>query len=208
MTNAEMQSADYVELKYASYQKKEAFKPLENTKEEQIISLHRFQYLDFAVVEIYVESAKIENLKKPIEISFPVNDNIKNIEIHLTDRKRPKFNKIFHCAYWDAKQEKWSVEGVKTAFKWRDSEITCESTHLTAFSILISPTYSVNDVILSRISYAGCIISSFGLVATIFTYSIFRFLKFLFFSIFYSVTFQITFTIYFAGIFVEITLVE
>jgi len=57
--------------------------------------------------------------------------------------------------------------------------IQCESTHLTAFSVLLDPNADipipgVHKQVLSIISYIGSLCSIVGLFLTILTYSMFR----------------------------------
>jgi len=57
--------------------------------------------------------------------------------------------------------------------------IQCESTHMTAFSVLLNPDPEVSIAdkhkhVLSIISYTGSICSIIGLLLTILTYSLFR----------------------------------
>lgn len=57
--------------------------------------------------------------------------------------------------------------------------IQCESTHLTAFSVLLDPNTvepvpDIHKQVLSIISYIGSVCSIVGLFLTILTYSMFR----------------------------------
>jgi hypothetical protein len=72
--------------------------------------------------------------------------------------------------------QEWLDDGVLTnqSMDW----IQCESTHLTAFSVLLDPNImpipGEHRQVLSIISYIGSVCSIFGLFLTILTYSIFR----------------------------------
>ena len=73
----------------------------------------------------------------------------------------------------------WSTDGLTT--KRDDDRIICESTHLTAFSVLFDPYAIMREklpehhrVALSVISYLGSALSMFGLTITVFTYALFR----------------------------------
>lgn len=78
---------------------------------------------------------------------------------------------------------KWSTAGITT--NQFDDWIHCESTHLTAFSVLLDPeterqieTY--HKAVLVIISYFGAMLSITGLLLTILTYSMFRYVRFMF----------------------------
>lgn len=78
---------------------------------------------------------------------------------------------------------KWSTVGITT--NQVDGWIHCESTHLTAFSIILDPELersatTYHKAILITISYIGAIISITGLLFTILTYSMFRYVEFIF----------------------------
>ncbi|GIX91833.1 adhesion G-protein coupled receptor G6 [Caerostris extrusa] len=81
------------------------------------------------------------------------------------------------CVYWDEKDRRWSTEGLTT--NHTKSYVICESSHMTAFSILfdVSPR-SVRDEthesILTIISYIGSTLSIIGLCITILSYTLFR----------------------------------
>jgi hypothetical protein len=81
-----------------------------------------------------------------------------------------------YCADYILGQE-WLDDGIST--NQSANCIQCESTHLTAFSVLFDPnrgmqlTY-VDKQVLSIITYIGLACSIFGLFLTILTYSMFR----------------------------------
>jgi hypothetical protein len=73
--------------------------------------------------------------------------------------------------------QEWLDNGIFTnqSMDW----IQCESTHLTAFSVLLDPSVGMpipdrHKHVLSIISYIGSICSIIGLFLTILTYSMFR----------------------------------
>lgn len=58
--------------------------------------------------------------------------------------------------------------------------LTCQATHLTAFSILLDPLPSElggHATALSIITYVGLFLSTAGLLATVATYALFRFVE-------------------------------
>jgi hypothetical protein len=73
--------------------------------------------------------------------------------------------------------QEWLDDGISTnqSMDW----IQCESTHLTAFSVLLDPNTGIpipvgHEQALSIITYIGSVCSIFGLFLTILTYSMFR----------------------------------
>lgn len=71
----------------------------------------------------------------------------------------------------------WLQDGLST--NQTDEKVKCESTHLTAFSVLLDadPSYYLPEEhkeALSIISYIGSVFSIIGLLLTIITYSLFR----------------------------------
>ncbi|XP_064387576.1 adhesion G protein-coupled receptor L3-like isoform X2 [Halichondria panicea] len=86
------------------------------------------------------------------------------------------------CVFWsvssDAANSRWSMEGVTTVSVDEDKQmrvynIVCESSHFTAFAVLMDVTGALNDTTpeirfaLSLLTYVGCSISIFFLLLTI-----------------------------------------
>ncbi|XP_064386426.1 latrophilin-like protein LAT-2 isoform X1 [Halichondria panicea] len=86
------------------------------------------------------------------------------------------------CVFWsvssDAANSMWSTEGVTTVSVDEDSQmrvynIVCESSHFTAFAVLMDVTGALNDTTaeirfaLSVVTYVGCSISIFFLLLSI-----------------------------------------
>ncbi|XP_064407434.1 adhesion G protein-coupled receptor L3-like [Halichondria panicea] len=86
------------------------------------------------------------------------------------------------CVFWsvssDAANSRWSTEGVITVSVDEDEQmrvydIVCESSHFTAFSVLMDVTGALNDTTpeirfaLSVVTYVGCSISIFFLLLSI-----------------------------------------
>ena len=59
----------------------------------------------------------------------------------------------------------WSKDGLTTEFQ--NGTVKCNSTHLTSFAILVSPTGEVEELGLTVVSYVGCSISIISLLLTI-----------------------------------------
>ena len=78
----------------------------------------------------------------------------------------------------------WSREGMSSSVEGpmiegrHQGTITCSANHLTAFSVLLTPT-GINfsrhhDLALSIITYVGLLLSTIGLIATVATYALFK----------------------------------
>ena len=83
------------------------------------------------------------------------------------------------CQYWDMSGATagWSSEGM-TLIEKTDTYITCESTHLTNFAVLLNPSDTIftgNQLLaLNIITIAGCALSMIGLLLTIIGLSVFK----------------------------------
>ena len=72
----------------------------------------------------------------------------------------------------------WSREGCKTFAGKLVGTVRCECTHLTNFALMPDINQSgTNPLSLKIIIWIGCGISLFGLVVTILTYSVFRYVS-------------------------------
>ena len=72
----------------------------------------------------------------------------------------------------------WSKEGCKTFAGKLVGTVRCECTHLTNFALMPDINQSgTNPLPLKIIIWIGCGISLFGLVVTILTYSVFRYVS-------------------------------
>ncbi|XP_064390047.1 adhesion G protein-coupled receptor E5-like isoform X2 [Halichondria panicea] len=111
----------------------------------------------------------VEQLKTaPIQIVTTLDSN------NLTMRE-------FMCVFWNENNKSWSHTGVTTDDNGNNT-ITCTTTHLTSFAILVSvnevSTNPLDLILMSTISYIGCVISIICLLATIFCLIAFKkFLK-------------------------------
>lgn len=77
----------------------------------------------------------------------------------------------------------WLTTGITT--NQSGGWIHCESTHLTAFSVLLDPESGRSiaphhKATLNSLSYVGAVLSITGLLCTIVTYAMFRYVKFIF----------------------------
>ncbi|XP_039297622.1 uncharacterized protein LOC111045476 isoform X2 [Nilaparvata lugens] len=132
-------------------------------------STNEFKHFDVdktnKVLSAVISNTTVTNLTVPVVYKFPnVNSNHKYV-----------------CVYWDPESLTWMTSGVTT--NQTDKWVSCESTHLTAFSVLLDPTpdanhveslYSHHEATLTTISYVGATLSIFGLIFTILTYAMFR----------------------------------
>ena len=65
----------------------------------------------------------------------------------------PKMIVLPECVYWSKANNSWEQDGLTTVFSNATGEITCESTHLTDFSVkLVSSLSAVDDILASPFS--------------------------------------------------------
>ncbi|XP_064079819.1 uncharacterized protein LOC135196919 isoform X6 [Macrobrachium nipponense] len=113
------------------------------------------------VLSAKVTDSAISNLSDPVVYYIPTDANVAVFQ--------PS------CVYWDEQVRDWVSDGVKTVVT--EGVITCEATHLTAFSVLLDPMpahLGVHEDALSVITYVGLALSTAGLAITVATYAIFR----------------------------------
>ncbi|XP_039251315.2 uncharacterized protein LOC120328836 isoform X2 [Styela clava] len=113
------------------------------------------------------ETAQI-TLKKIISKESRVNNN--NGTYEVTTYSSPE------CVFWDYDIMTWSSSGCKLSGESED-EVTCECNHLTSFAVIMKVEVTVDDTILTYLSFVGAGLSIAGLIWTIITYSIFRSLR-------------------------------
>ncbi|XP_042899870.1 adhesion G protein-coupled receptor E2 isoform X1 [Parasteatoda tepidariorum] len=138
------------EKEIATNDKSTAPKPNNQTKEKEI---------NMPVLQISVGNVSLKNMNNPLIYVLPL-----------------KTSRVPTCVYWDEPVKSWSSEGLKT--NQTETKIICQSSHLTAFSVLLDFTPQVmasdiHETILSIISYSGSALSIVGLSSTLLTYSIF-----------------------------------
>ncbi|KAK4297327.1 hypothetical protein Pmani_030242, partial [Petrolisthes manimaculis] len=107
----------------------------------------------------------ITNLNPPVQYHIPVDHS------RLDTGVRPV------CVFWDEQTQDWSDTGMTTLHEADNGVLTCQATHLTAFSILLDPLPSklgAHATALSIITYIGLALSTAGLIATVATYALFR----------------------------------
>ncbi|XP_064386127.1 sushi, von Willebrand factor type A, EGF and pentraxin domain-containing protein 1-like isoform X2 [Halichondria panicea] len=148
----------------------------------------------FSNLEDFLPNTNLEmNTTRPVTqvISSQVFSNVKlnNSQTRATFRfTTQKFSEDevvenARCVFWsvssDAANSTWSKEGVTTVSVDEDKQmrvynIVCESSHFTAFAVLVDVTGALNDTTpeirfaLSVVTYAGCSISIFFLFFSIF----------------------------------------
>ncbi|XP_075218846.1 uncharacterized protein LOC142323283 isoform X2 [Lycorma delicatula] len=117
------------------------------------------------VLSASIKNTTIVNLSEPLLYSVP------NVYGHQRQI----------CVFWDVESSEWLVNGIIT--NQTDGWIHCQSTHLTAFSVLLDPSpdgnqfkspYAQHEAALSTISLIGSSLSIIGLLFTVLTYAIFR----------------------------------
>ncbi|KAJ9580698.1 hypothetical protein L9F63_024126, partial [Diploptera punctata] len=113
------------------------------------------------VISASVSGIHIGNLTEPLEYLFH--------NFHGNAKQK--------CVYWDPESQEWLDDGIETnqSSEW----IQCQSSHMTAFSVLLDPQLGTaipdkHRQLLSIISYVGSTCSIVGLFLTILTYSLFR----------------------------------
>ncbi|XP_064407206.1 adhesion G protein-coupled receptor L3-like isoform X3 [Halichondria panicea] len=147
----------------------------------------------FSNLENFLPKTNFEmNTTRPVSqvISSQVFSNVKltNSQAQATFRfTTQKFSEDevaenARCVFWsvssDAANSTWSTEGVITVSVGEDEQmrvynIVCESSHFTAFSVLMDVTGALNDTTpeirfaLSVVTYVGCSISIFFLFLSI-----------------------------------------
>ncbi|CAG7820248.1 unnamed protein product [Allacma fusca] len=145
---------------------------------------------EWRVISVTFEGTKIENLTEPIVYTLPVNHTANNSQ--------------WVCVFWDTDESKWSSRGMRNV-RLPNGTLQCESSHLTAFSVLLDPfpTHKENPIesdrdeadgktkasinallpddihahILSLLSSVGSALSITGLAITVLTFGLFRCLR-------------------------------
>ncbi|GIY05036.1 adhesion G-protein coupled receptor G6 [Caerostris darwini] len=148
------------------FQSKKVSKPDQEQSSEEDVSTYvkikkddEEAELKAPVLQISVGNITLKNMYKPLVYILPL----------VTKRE-------VLCVYWDEKDRRWSTEGLTT--NHTKSYVICESSHMTAFSILfdVSPLSArdkTHESIMTIISYIGSILSIIGLSLTILTYMLF-----------------------------------
>ncbi|XP_064396295.1 adhesion G protein-coupled receptor L3-like isoform X2 [Halichondria panicea] len=148
----------------------------------------------FSNLEDFLPKTNLEmNTTRPVSqvISSQVFSNVKltnsqaQATFRFTTQKFPadEVAENARCVFWsvssDAANSTWSTEGVITVSVDEDEQmrvynIVCESSHFTAFAVLVDVTGALNDTTpeisfaLSVVTYVGCSISIFFLLLSIF----------------------------------------
>ncbi|XP_072050908.1 adhesion G protein-coupled receptor L2-like [Amphiura filiformis] len=117
---------------------------------------------DRGVISADVVDTTVAGLTNPVVVNFRI----------------PKANCPFVCVFWNESSQLWETGGI-SKLSQNNSFVSCESDHLTYFSIILDPHYSQapsakHQKILSIISYVGCSITILSLILTIFTYVLFK----------------------------------
>ncbi|RZF45128.1 hypothetical protein LSTR_LSTR000538 [Laodelphax striatellus] len=147
-----------IRVQFVSYANHKLFRSTEESNNFDVGKTNK-------VLSAVISNTTVTNLPVPVVYKFP--------NLHS--------NHKYVCVYWDPESLTWMTSGVTTnqSGKW----VNCESTHLTAFSVLLDPTpdanhveslYSHHEATLTTISYVGVTLSIFGLIFTILTYAMFR----------------------------------
>ena len=112
------------------------------------------------IVQISVEETEVQNLEKPIVITFSLTNEY-----------------ISECHYWDYSKHNhtggWSREGCWKANSSK-THMICNCNHLTSFSLLTTNKIHLGDYhdnILSNFTYFGCYLSMFGFFFVLLTFS-------------------------------------
>ncbi|XP_063689549.1 uncharacterized protein LOC134822422 isoform X2 [Bolinopsis microptera] len=133
-----------------------------------IVSLYHDPETDFnSKLEDTRYVSKLVDVEPPTELSGLKKDQEISIGIRLTDKN--KFSLNYHplCHWYDEEALSWKTDGVTTTFT-EDGTLECNTTHLTAFSALMSTKLpSPHDSILSYLTYVCGGMSCFALVLTL-----------------------------------------
>ncbi|XP_071507975.1 adhesion G-protein coupled receptor G6-like [Diadema antillarum] len=144
-----------------------SFKNENNTEENRTVENTEYnRIINSRILGASIGNRVIERLKQPVRISFtPLIQN--------------GTNPI--CVFWDYEANNgtgnWSTRGCWLSNSSTEERPECECNHLTNFGILMdlyggSAVSVLVDYILEIISYFGCCMSIWGLLATILTYAI------------------------------------
>lgn len=147
-----------LKVKFVAYKNGYLFRSNDNSNYENI------------VIQASVGDFGVSNLNRQIIYTIP----LKSSEI-LPDTSSGEIN----CVFWDEIEQKWSTNGMLTYYDYENKSVTCFSSHLTSFSVLLdlspgSARRTAGPKIFSIVTYFGCCLSIFGLIMTLITYTLFR----------------------------------
>ncbi|CAG5131173.1 unnamed protein product, partial [Candidula unifasciata] len=154
LANLTNESTD-TRMQFVGYKRSQLFVPAEGFSASSFLHSQ-------PVISATLKGREIRNLTRPVEI-------------HLFNTT---VGRNYTCVFWDTDASMWSSAGL--TMRNHDSEgITCTSSHLTSFAILLNvneeQTISQkHELILTYLTYIGCAISTSCLLFTIITYAMFK----------------------------------
>ncbi|CAG2056410.1 unnamed protein product, partial [Timema podura] len=151
-----------VRVQFVSYQNGKFFRTSNSEAEINKTIVKKTYKMYQHIITAAIKNVFVENLTETVRYSLPnLGGSHKQV-----------------CVYWNPESQEWLQDGI-IIVNHSDLVVSCESTHMTAFSVLLDPSPNEplpanHEFILTIISYIGSTLSIFGLIFTILTYSIFR----------------------------------
>jgi hypothetical protein len=102
----------------------------------------------------YLVIAQVSNDGEKKSVAF------QNTSVKLTFETERRYCQA-HCVFWDSNTDKgWSMDNVSAVETDSDRMVTCQSSHLTSFTVLVDYTPGVSrNLAFTVVSYVGCAIS-------------------------------------------------
>ncbi|KAL5271089.1 hypothetical protein ACHWQZ_G001671 [Mnemiopsis leidyi] len=112
-------------------------------------------------------ASKVVDIDPPTKLSnLEGNQEIK-IGLYLTDENKFDSANYPECYWYDSANNSWTTDGVTTVFQ--DGTVQCSTTHLTAFSALMSAGLHLPPEHEKALSYLTYILGGLSCVALVFT---------------------------------------
>nr|XP_015207050.1 PREDICTED: adhesion G-protein coupled receptor G4-like isoform X1 [Lepisosteus oculatus] len=148
----------------------------------------RVQFQFYGKTELFQDSMKEKSLLTYVISGSVTNATIRNLRdpvtVTLHHLKPNRLGQQVQCVFWDLQknggQGGWSPEGCEV-YGTSVNHTTCVCDHLTHFGVLLvpsrSPVNSVDNRILTLITYVGCGLSALFLGISLLTYTAFEKLR-------------------------------
>jgi len=132
--------------------------------------------INSGVIGSTVKDEQIQDLQNPIIIRFPLLFDLFSTTSNLdgTTLRVSLYNPV--CVFYEENTETWSPKGCQTFFSRSKQSVECRCNHLTSFAVIMSVDSDIQDPVLDILSYIGVSLSLLGIILTILTYLVFRFI--------------------------------